>query len=154
MKLAQLKQLQENATPATLQRSDEFAKIRELIGDKFATDIAVAWQGDARDFQRTGGKGFQSLVVQMLNDRVIERRYGVPVTPELHRLLQRLKSLAYHAFPDASSLRATNNASYANDVWGYHNWARECQEVEFDSALFEIIKADVRTLLTEDENRV
>lgn len=51
MKLAQLKQLQENAIPTTLQRSEEFAKIRELIGEKFATDIAIAWQGDARDFQ-------------------------------------------------------------------------------------------------------
>lgn len=154
MKLTHIRQLRESATPAMLQRSEEFAKIRDLIGDKFANDVAIAWQGDARDYQRSGGKNFQSLVVQLLNDRIIEHRYGATITPELHRVLQRIKSLAYHAFPDVNSLRATHNAPYANDVWGYYNWARECNDVEFDSALFEIIKADVSPLLTEENNRV
>lgn len=157
MKLSQIKTLTEeraSQSPDYVQRSPEFAKLRELAGEKLAHDVAVAWQGDAREYSRTGGKGFQSLVAQMLNDRVVERRYGIHVSSELRGVLSRIINMAYHAFPDVNKLRATRNQVGPNDVWGHHVWARECAEVEFDAALFEIIKDDVSTLLSEGKKRV
>lgn len=158
MKLSQIKQLTEaevrpSQAPDFVQRSPEFQKLKELGGDKLANDVAVAWQGDARDYQRSGGKGFQPLVAQMLNDRVVERRYGIRLTPELRTVLSRIIQLSYHAFPDVDRLKATSNAPHSGGVWG-NVWARECAEVEFDAALYEVIKADVLTLLSEEENRV
>ena len=158
MKLSQIKQLQEAAlrpsqAPDFVERSPEFSKLRELGGEKLAHDVAIAWQGDARDYQRTGGKNFQPLVAQMLNDRVVERRYGIHLTTDLRAVLSRIIQMSYHAFPDVTKLRATINAPHSGGVWG-NIWARECEEVEFDAALFEVIKADVLTLLSEEENRV
>lgn len=157
MKLSQIKNLTEQQRPSQapdyVQRSPEFAKLRELGGDKLANDVAVAWQGDARDYERTGGKNFQPLVAQMLNDRVVERRYGITPSSELRAILSRIIQMSYHAFPDVTKLRATTNAPHTGGVWG-NSWARECAEVEFDAALFEVIKADVLTLLSEEENRV
>ena len=98
--------------------SPEFQKLKELGGDKLANDVAVAWQGDARDYQRSGGKGFQPLVAQMLNDRVVERRYGIQLTPELRTVLSRIIQLSHHAFPDTNRLKATTNAPHSGDVWG------------------------------------
>jgi hypothetical protein len=68
-------------------------------------------------------------------------------------VLSRIIQLSYHAFPDVSRLKATSNAPHSGGVWG-NVWARECAEVEFDAALYEVIKADVLTLLSEEENRV
>ena len=67
--------------PDFLPKTPEFQQLRTLAGDKLATDIAIAWQGDVKDYARTGGKGFSPLVAQMLDDRAIERRYGIQPTP-------------------------------------------------------------------------
>lgn len=136
-----------------LPRTPEFQQLRTLAGDKLATDVAIAWQGDVKDYARTGGKGFNPLVAQMLDDRVIERRYGIQSTPQLRKILSSIKQLSHHAFPDINQLRATTNAPYTGGVWG-NQWARECASVEYDELLYEVLKADIVTLLTEEENRV
>lgn len=157
MLLSQFTKLVENQDrpsqrPDFLPRTPEFQQLRDLAGEKLASDIAVAWQGDVKDYARTGGKNFQPLVAQMLNDRVVERRYGVEITPPLRKILSALVQLAHHAFPDTERLRGTTNATYSGGVWG-NAWARECATVEFDEILYEVLKADVVTLLSEEDNQ-
>lgn len=154
MLLSQFAKLTENQDrpsqrPDFLPRTPEFQQLRDLAGDKLANDIAVAWQGDVKDYARTGGKNFQPLVAQMLNDRVVERRYGLQLTPELRRTLAKLVQLAHHSFPNPDQLRGTSNAVHTGGVWG-NAWARECAKIEYDDVLYEVLKAETALLLSED----
>jgi hypothetical protein len=148
MKLSDIKPLAEAAPAlAILEQRPEFQRLRQVVGDKLANDVLLAWSGDMRDYERTGGKNFQSLVVQMLNDNVLQRKYNIPATKEVRDVVVPIIQLAHHAMPDVSRMRAPQNAPRSNDVWGNVKWARESMEFT-DYVLYESLKRDVRTLLT------
>lgn len=149
MKLAELHQLLEAATQ--IDQQPEFQQLQQLAGEQVARDIVAAWNGDQRDYARSGGKNFEALVPKLLSPSVLSRKYGVKVTSELQQVLSRLVALAYHAMPPVDRLRATTQAKYANDVWGHERFARESQLTADDAALYESLKAEVALLTSNDD---
>lgn len=147
MKLSDIKQLLEAATQ--LDSRPEFDALRRAVGDKIANDVLVAWNGDARDYQRSGGKNFEPLVPRLLSADVLSRKYGIKVTPELQRALSGVIQLAYHAFPKEEQLRAPKQSPYTHGAWGQERFARESQLTPSDTALYESLREEV-ALLTSD----
>lgn len=147
MKLSNILPLFEAVLPS-IESNPDLMKLA-TINAKLANDLQVAWQGDARDYQRTpDGKNFQSLVVQMLNARVLERKYGIQITPEVNSSVQRLSALAHQTFIDRTKLRAASNAGATGGIWG-NSWARESVAVDFDNGLYENLKQEITALLSE-----
>lgn len=149
MKLSDIKQLMEAVTQ--LEGRPEFDALRRTLGDKVANDVLVAWNGDARDYQRAGGKNFDALVPRLLNADVLSRKYGIRITPDMQRAISGVVQLASHAFPATDRLRATKQAPYATGVWGHERFARESQLTPNDAALYESLQEEVALLTTDTE---
>jgi hypothetical protein len=149
MKLAEVKQLMEAAGP--LDRQPEFEQLRQVAGEALARDVLSAWNGDLRDYQRSGGNNFEALVPKLLSPTVISRKYGVQVTPELQQLLSRIVQLSHHSMPPPNKLRSTVNSKYANDIWGHERFARESEQYSAADRLYESLKKEV-ALLTRLED--
>lgn len=149
MKLSDIKPLVEAAGASTpLDQRPEFQQLRQAVGDQVAKDVLLAWEGDLRDYQRSGGKNFQSLVLQILSDNVLQRKYNIVPSREARAAISPVIQLVHHVMPDTSRMRAPVNSPYNRGVWGGVKFARESAEFKFQRPLYEALKRDVQTLLT------
>lgn len=149
MKLSEISALLESA--AAFDQRPEYQQLRQLAGDAVARDVLAAWNGDQRDYQRSGGNNFEALVPKLLSPNALTRKYGIRVTPELQQVLSQIVQLSHHSMPPPNKLRSTVNSKYANDIWGHERFARESLLANSESALYESLKQEVALLISEEK---
>jgi hypothetical protein len=119
---------------------DEFKAIQHEAPD-FAKKLVLAWEGDARDYERSQGKGFDPLFPKMLDPKSVAKfAPGLKVDGALEKGLGLLKQLHGMSFPTKPAAARTDNS-----VWSHERWARESQD--FDMVGYEMLREEVLTLL-------
>ena len=136
-----------NEAVVNFEQSPEVQQLRQLLGDQVANDALTAWNGDQRDYQRSGGKNFDPLVPRLLNPDVLSRKYNIRVTPAVQSVLSRIVQLARQTMPDTTSNISAYNARFKDDVWGHERFAREGVDLSAENALYEALGQEVDTLL-------
>ena len=109
-------------SPDFLKTDKTFKRLIELI-PKAENDLLTAWTGDIKEFQRSGGKNFQSLFAIMVTPDNLKRKYNAVDNSELRSITGNLSNLAHHAFSNAPETK------YSDDAYKWGNqWQKESLE--------------------------
>jgi hypothetical protein len=114
---------------------DEFKAIQQTAPD-FAKKLVLAWEGDAREYDRNGGKGFDPLFPKMLEPKSIAK-----FAPGLKadQAISLLKQLFNYSFSTKQTTARSDNS-----VWAQERWAKESQN--FDKAAYKLLREEVETV--------
>ena len=119
-----LKELLEAGNEHPLLNNPEFISLQKAAPD-FANKLATAWNGDAREYNRTHGKNAEMLFPMML-DNITKYVPNVKVTFQVQKLITDLKRLQTSAFPPVPA-----SARIDTGVWQHEPWARESVDTEY-----------------------
>lgn len=119
----------------SLLSTDEFKMIQKEAPD-FAKKLQVAWEGDAREYQRNKDR-FDPLFPKMLEARSVAK--FAPELKNFVKVLDMLKQLHLHSFP-------TSKAQFKDSgVWSHERLARESVEADLE---YRELRAQVEKLLS------
>lgn len=123
---------------------EEFKHIQSAAPD-FAKKLALAWDGDSRDFERSQGKNFDPLFPKMLDSKSVAKfAPDLKIDQTLEKQLGLLKQLHSYSFPNKTP--ATRKDS---SVWSNERWAKESQD--FDMVDYEMLREEVDALFEAKE---
>lgn len=110
--------------------TDEYKAVQKLDAN-YAKKLLLAWDGDARDYDRNKGKGFDPLFPKMLDPKAIEK-FAPDLDDATVRKLQILKRLHDFSFPTGHSAPKTDNSN-----WSQERWVKEGFDIDTYNELHE-----------------
>lgn len=129
-----------------LEKEESFKKLVNLV-PAAKNDLLQAWKGDVLSYNRTQGKGFESLFALMMDPKVFKRKYNVDVSSSL---TDTLRSFVYHALPDVKGLKGNVEGKGKEDEYGIVGRHEDIDISNIDTMIFcEELRKEIVDLLAE-----